>query len=290
MASAPPDGPLAGRVCVITGGTQGLGEATAHAMRAGGASGLLISGRHAERGRAVRAALVDSDCDAHFVQADLAEPDDCRAVIQAADDLFGRVDVLVNAAGSTKRGTILDTAVPDLAEVFAINVQAPFLLMQGAIAIMLREHIAGSIVNVSSVVATGGAPYLCGYSASKAALDALTKNVAYSVMRHRIRVNAVSPGWIDTPGEHATRMTFHNASADWLQDAEAEQPFHRLIKPEELARMIAFLAGSESGVMTGSIVHFDQTVPGAGDPPQPSWEETISAPEGAAANPLGSVR
>lgn len=267
--------PLADRVCVVTGGTQGVGEAVAHAMAAQGAAGILVTGRNAERGQAVRDALVQGGCAAHFVRAELADPDHCRLIAETADERFGRIDVLVNAAGSTKRGTILDTPASDIAEAFATNVQAPFLLMQAAIAIMLRERIAGSIVNVSSVVATGGAPYLCAYAASKAALNALTKNVAYAVMRHQIRVNAVAPGWIDSPGEHETRRLFHSGTADWLTEAEATQPFGRLIQVDELARVITFLAGSDSGLMTGSIVHFDQTVPGAGDPPQPSWEESV---------------
>jgi NAD(P)-dependent dehydrogenase (short-subunit alcohol dehydrogenase family) len=141
--------------------------------------------------------------------------------------------------------------------------------MREAIARMRRDGFGGSIVNVSSVVATGGPDFLCAYSASKAALNAVTRNAAYAVLRDRIRVNAVAPGWIDTPGEHATRLDHHGEDAGWLARAEAEQPFGRLIKVDELARAIAFLAGPQSGLMTGSVVHFDQSVPGAGGPPIP---------------------
>lgn len=258
-----------GHVCVVTGGTQGVGEAVSRALASRGALGVVITGRNRERGEAVRASLESGGTATHFVPARLESALECEAVIRAADDEFGRVDVLVNAAGSTKRGSIFDSSAEDIDEVFAVNVRGPMIMMRDAIAIMRREGNGGSIVNVSSVVATGGPEFLCAYSASKAALDAVTRNAAYAVARDRIRINAVAPGWIDTPGEHATRMDYHGEDADWLARAEAEQPFGRLIKVDELARAIVFLAGPQSGLMTGAVVHYDQSVPGAGNPPIP---------------------
>lgn len=258
-----------GKVCVVTGGTQGVGEATARHFAIHGAAGIVICGRNPERGASVRSSLEATGAPAVFVQARLESESECEAVIAAADRQFGRVDVLVNAGGTTKRGSIVDSTAKDIDEVFAINVRGPMVLMREAIAVMRRNGNGGSIVNVSSVVATGGPDFLAAYSASKAALNAVTRNAAYAVVRDRIRVNGIGPGWIDTPGEHATRLDHHGEDAGWLARAEAMQPFGRLIKVDELARAIAFLAGPQSGLMTGSIVHFDQSIPGAGDPPMP---------------------
>ena len=106
---------------------------------------------------------------------------------------------------------------------------------------------------------------------SKAALATLTKNAAFSLMRDHIRVNGLNIGWMDTPGEHAIQMQYHTDDQDWLKKAEAKQPFGRLIKPEEVARAVAYLAGEESGLMTGANVDFDQQVLGSAESsPHPS--------------------
>lgn len=262
-------GDFTSRVCVVTGGTQGVGAAAALEFARRGAAGVVVCGRNAGRGEAVRKSLEAAGAEAVFLQAHLEIERDCISVIEHADRTFGRVDVLVNAGGTTKRGSILDSSGADIDEVFSVNVRAPMVLMREALSLMRRVGQGGSIVNVSSVVASGGPDILCAYSASKAALNAVTRNAAYAVVRDRIRVNAIAPGWIDTPGEHATRVGFHGEDAGWLDRAEAEQPFGRIIKVEELARAIAFLAGPESGLMTGAVLHFDQSIPGAGEPPIP---------------------
>ena len=179
-------------------------------------------------------------------------------------------DVLVNAAALTDRGTILDTTPELFDRMFAVNVRAPFFLMQDAAKIMRRTGRGGTIVNILSTSAYGGQPFLTPYSASKGALAILTRNVAYALMRDRIRVNGLNIGWMDTPGEHAIQKRAHGAEEGWLARAEAQMPTGRLLKPLEVARAIAFLASDESGMMTGALVDFDQSVQGAGDPPRPS--------------------
>jgi NAD(P)-dependent dehydrogenase (short-subunit alcohol dehydrogenase family) len=259
-----------GKVCVVTGGTQGVGAAVARFFASQGAAGIVTCGRDQARGAAVRDGLIESGTPAFFVAARLEDEADCRSVIAEAEGRFGRVDVLVNAGASTRRGSIMDATAAEIDEVFAVNVRGPMVLMREAMAIMRREGRGGSVVNVSSVVASGGPDYLCAYAASKAALETVTRNAAYAVVRDRIRVNAIAPGWIDTPGEHATRISHHGEDPGWLARAEAEQPFGRLIKVDELARAIGFLAGPDSGLMTGAVMHFDQSIPGAGDPPVPN--------------------
>ena len=262
---------LAGKIAIITGGTQGLGEAAARLFVERGAAGIVICGRNAERGALVKGELEARGADTVYVRADLGQLDDVRRVVKAADDAFGRVDCLVNVAAITDRGTILDTS-PELYErMFAINVRAPFFLMQDAAAIMRREGIAGTIVNILSMSSHGGQPFICAYSASKAALAGLTKNVAYSLMRDRIRVNGLNIGWMNTPGEDSIQKREHGADDGWLDEAKAGQPFGRLLETSEVAKAIAFLASDESGMMTGSLVDFDQSVLGCYDaPPQPA--------------------
>lgn len=262
------------RVALVSGSTQGIGEAVARRFASEGASGIVVCGRNQERGANVVAALAELGADALFVSVELSDADSCKALIAATDERFGRIDVLVNAAGLSLRGSIVDTAVELWDTLFDVNVRAPFLLMQGAIAIMRREHIPGAIVNIASVAAYGSVPFLTPYAASKGALVTLTKNVAYSVAWDRIRVNCLSPGWMDTPGEDLTQRRFHSDGADWLEEAEARQPFGRLIKPHEVAAAVAFLASDDAGVMTGSIIDYDQSIMGAGPQPVPTPEDT----------------
>jgi NAD(P)-dependent dehydrogenase (short-subunit alcohol dehydrogenase family) len=254
-----------GKVAVVTGGTQGLGEAIARLLTERGAAGLVISGRNEERGRSVAGNLTKLGCRTEFVAGDLADLQSCRALMRRADEAFGRLHVLVNAAAITDRGTLLDTTPELYDRMFAVNTRAPFFLMQDAAKIMIRERIEGSIVNILSMSAHGGQPFIIAYCASKGALLTLTKNAAFSLLRNRIRVNGLTIGWMDTPGEHRIQKLYHNAANDWLAKAEANAPAGRLLKPEEVARAVAYLASGESGMMTGAIIDFDQQVLGTNE-------------------------
>lgn len=263
---------FASKVAVITGGSQGLGAAIAALFAERGARGIVICGRSREKGEAKARELSEaSGADVRFVPTDLEKVEDCRALIKSADNWFGRVDVLVNAAAMTDRGTILDTDPALFDRMFATNVRAPFFLMQDAIAVMRRENAPGAIVNVCSMSAMAGQPFIAAYCASKGALATLTQNTAYALLRNRIRVNGLNLGWMASDGEDRIQREFHGAADDWLATAAAAQPFGRLIDPKEAARAVAFLASDESGMMTGSMVNFDQSVWGAfDDAPHPA--------------------
>ena len=252
---------LAGKIAVITGGTQGLGEAVARLFAERGAAGLVICGRNEERGRIVAEEL-NQTCPTHFVQANLSQVGDCRKVVVEADRQFRKVHALVNCAAVTDRGTILDTSQELFDEMIAVNLRAPFFLMQEAIKVMIREGIQGTVVNIQSNAAHGGLPFISAYCASKGGLAVLTRNVAYSVVRNRIRVNGLNIGWMDTPGEDRIQKTYHEGGDSWLGNAEESQPFGRLLKPTEVARAVAFLCSEESGMMTGANVDFDQVIQG----------------------------
>ena len=260
---------LENKIAVITGSTQGLGKTTARLFKERGAKGIIVTGRNVERGKAVAADLTGDGCTAHFVQADLANVAACRSIIAAADQHFGALHILVNAGALTVRGTIWDTTPELYDQMMAINTRAPFFLIQEAVRIMEREKIEGSIVNISSVASYGSLPMLAPYAIAKGALNIMTKNVAYAVMRSRIRVNALAIGWMDTPGEDVIQRRFHSDGEDWLEEAEAQQPFGRLLKMDEVARCIAYCASDESGMMTGCVIDFDQSVFGAGPQPVP---------------------
>jgi len=262
---------LKGKVAIVTGSTQGLGEAIAQLFADRGAAGLVICGRSIAKGYTVQKALEARGTKTIFVEADLSKVEDSQAVVAAADRAFGRVDILVNSAGITDRGTILDTSPELFDTMFAVNVRAPFFLMQESIKVMQRVGEGGSIINIISMSGHGGQSFITAYCASKGALVTLTKNVAFSVMRHRIRVNGLCIGWMDTPGEDRIMKTYHGAEDGWLKQAEAGLPMGRLLKPDEVSRATAYLASEESGMMTGSIIDFDQSVIGCYDAaPQPA--------------------
>src|SRR3954451_22566283 len=265
---------LTGKIAVITGGTQGLGAAIARLFADRGASGIVTCGRSAANGQA-KAQEIQKATGTRvvFVTADLGKVEDCRGVIARADAEFGRIDVLVNAAAITDRGTIIDTSPELFDRIFNVNVRAPFFLMQDTIKIMRRDKIEGNIVNICSMSAKAGQPFIAAYCSSKGALATLTENTAYAVLRNRIRVNGLNIGWMASEGEDRIQREHHGASLDWLQQAAATQPFGRLVDPAEVARAVAFLSTDESGLMTGSMINYDQSIWGAYDAsPQPARE------------------
>lgn len=256
---------FSGRIAVVTGSTQGLGAAVARQMVDRGVAGVVLTGRNAERGGTVAESIEARGARAIFVRADLADPAAPDHIIKAADDAFGRIDVLINSAGITDRDTVLDSTPEFFDRMMAINTRAPWFLMQGAIKMMLREGIGGSIVNVLSISSHAGQPYIASYCASKAALGVYTKNTANAVRKDRIRVNALNPGWMSTPAEDRIQRECHGAVDGWAEKAGAGLPFGSLIDPEDAARAIVFLASPESGFMTGAVVDYDQQVIGAYD-------------------------
>jgi NAD(P)-dependent dehydrogenase (short-subunit alcohol dehydrogenase family) len=250
-----------GKVVIVTGSTQGVGEGIARLLAELDAAGLVICGRNRERGEAVAADLTSAGCTTVYVQADLENVDDCRQIVAACDAQFGRVDGLVNAAGITDRGTIDDTSVELWDRMFAVNTRAPFILMQESVRIMKREGKGGSIVNILSMSAHGGQPFITAYCASKGALATLTKNAAHALRFDRIRVNGVNMGWTYTPNEHKTQLAMGKPE-NWLDEADASKPFGRILRPRDIAGITAYLLSDESQMMTGSLIDFDQYVVG----------------------------
>ncbi len=253
---------FAGKVAVVTGSTQGLGLAAVETMLRRGLRGAVLSGRNAENGDREAARLSTAAQRVVYQQTDLTDLGSCKALIDRAIAEFGSFDILVNSAGITDRGGILDGDAALWARTFDINARAPFFLMQHAAHHFRERAKPGSIVNVATITAHGGVPFLTVYAASKAALVATTKNAAFSLARDGIRINALAIGWMDTPAEDVTQKTFHAMPDGWQAEAGRALPAGRLLSMNEVARWIAHLAGPESGIMTGSIIDFDHGVIG----------------------------
>ena len=255
---------LAGRVVLVTGSSQGVGEAIARAAAEAGAGGVCITGRNAARAEAVAASLRSTGTRAHAVVADLADPDACRRIAAEAEAALGPVDALVNAAGLTDRGRIDDTPVELWDRLFAVNARAPFILTQEVVRRLKAARRPGAIVNIITMSSHGGQPFLTAYSASKGDLATLTKNTAHALRRDRIRVNGINLGWTDTPGEHAIQAR-DGRPPDWLERAGPGQPFGRLIHPRDVAGLAVYLLSDAALMMTGALIDFDQNVMGAYD-------------------------
>jgi NAD(P)-dependent dehydrogenase (short-subunit alcohol dehydrogenase family) len=259
---------LDGLTVVVTGGTQGLGERIAALAAEGGSSGIVISGRNAERGAALAERLSAGSCRARFVAAELADPRAPERIIAAAVEEFGRVDCLVNAAADTSRAGLEDATRENWDALFSVNARAPFFLMQQAVRDMKRRQAAGSIVNILSINAHCGAPELAVYSATKGALGVLTKNAANALLADRIRVNGINMGWVATPAEHIMQSKTLGKGEDWERRAAAGLPLGRLLTMDEVAQLAIFLLSDKSGIMTGVLIDLEQMVVGA--PPQPA--------------------
>jgi NAD(P)-dependent dehydrogenase (short-subunit alcohol dehydrogenase family) len=256
---------FAGKVAVVTGSTQGLGEGVARLFAARGAEGLALCGRNAEQGEAIAKELNDAGTKTIFVQADLRSVEQGQNVINQAESSFGRLDCLVNCAAATDRGSIENTTEEVWDKLFDLNVKSQFFMSQRAIEVMRRHKIEGTIVNIGTIVAYGGPPFLIPYSSSKGALMTMTRAVANAVKHDRIRVNTLNIGWTNTPREHIVQTEVHSRPENWLEIASEAQPFGRLIEIDDVARAVAFMASAESGLLTGAIIDFDQTIMGTLD-------------------------
>ena len=262
----PLQGDLSGKVAIITGSTQGIGEAIAHRVADWGGAGVVVTGRDQARGEAVAHALEAKGARAVFVAAELGEADAAGRIADACQAAFGRVDCLVNAAASTARGGLLDAEAGFVDAMFAANVRAPFLLMQAAARMMRDAGQGGSMVNILSMNAHCGTPELAVYSATKGALATLTRNAADALKADRIRVNGINLGWADTPAERTLQERISPHGKDWLEQAGRTRPFGRLIETGEVADLAAFLLSANAGLMTGALIDYEQWVVGAPPP------------------------
>ncbi|MCY1127916.1 SDR family oxidoreductase [Frigidibacter sp. RF13] len=258
-----PDMPHRDTVAVITGGAQGLGRAVAEALIAEGCGSIAIASRRVAEGEAAAAELSAMGADVRFIRTDLGDAEAAGALIDRAAEAFGRVTALVNAAAATDRGSILDTDPEAFDRLMAVNVRGPFFALQRFAQRAVEAGHPAACVNILSMVVHCGQSFLAPYSASKAALANVTKNAAQALRGHRIRVNGVNCGWMDTPGEDDVQRRYHGAEDGWLQAAEARQPMGMLVKPAHVAGLVTYLLGARSGVMTGALVDFDQNVAGA---------------------------
>ncbi len=257
------------KIALITGSSVkgSLGATIALRCASEGAKGIILTGLliNPDDPAEIIREINNLGTEAIFIAADLKKPEEITSLVNQALDYFGRIDGLVNAAGITTRGTIENSTVELWDEHMAINARAPFLIIQAMIRFWQKEKIAGSVVNIVTMSAHGGQPFITPYCASKGALLTLTKNVAHSQRFNRIRVNAILPGWMDTTGESSIQKKFHQAPDNWLELAEVRQPMGKLIKPAELAGLAVYLLSDSSGVITGSAIDYDQNVMGAYD-------------------------
>ena len=234
---------LDGKVALITGGARGQGAAAARAIVAEGgraAIGDLLD----DEGKALADELGDAG---HYVHLDVTNKEDWSAAVDAAESTFGRLDILLNNAGVLKFGKLADMPLEEYMSVINVNQVGVFLGMQAVIPAMKRAG-GGSIINISSVEGLRGLPRLVAYSASKFAVRGMTKSAAVELGRHKIRVNSIHPGFIDTPMTRAQGL--ENIDVDKL--FEKGIPLGRAGKPEDIVNMVVFLASDESSYCSGA--------------------------------------
>jgi len=246
-----------GRSFIVTGSTSGLGREIARSLARQGARGVLIHGTSVERGAEVVESISKEcpDCKVLFQAADLHDAKQCARLVPAAEQAFGTIDGLVNSAATCfPRGTLEDTSVELWDGMFQLNTRAVFLITQAAAKHMREHKVPGSIVNIASIAAQGGAPWITAYSASKAAVVSMTKTNAFELRPHGIRVNAINMGWCLTDKEMQGQNSWKGE--DWLVKAEKEHPMGRLMRPVDVAGTVGHLLSDATTMLTGAIIDF----------------------------------
>lgn len=225
--------PLHGRVALVTGASRGIGRAVADALGRAGADLVLCSTKEGGCDGAVREALAHQRR-AIGIAADVASPPDCDRLVRAAEEAFGRVDLLVNSAGVVQRAPVSETSDGDFDRVLAVNLHGPFYLCRRVLPGMVRRGF-GRIVNVSSISSRMGTPRQVSYCASKWGLNGLTQALAAELKGTGVAVMAVLPGGVDT---------------DMLKGSG----FSPDVTVHQVAQVVSFLLGEAPAGMTGSLV------------------------------------
>jgi NAD(P)-dependent dehydrogenase (short-subunit alcohol dehydrogenase family) len=231
------------KAVLVTGGTSGIGEATARAFAAAGAD-VVITGRDDQRGRRIVNSLVNDGARARFVRADLESVEDVQRLAQEVE----QIDVLVNNAGVFPFGATHEVDGELFDAAFALNVRAPFLLT-GALAPRMAANGGGAIVNITTMVASFGAPGMALYGSTKAALELLTKAWAAEYGPKGVRVNAVAPGPTRTPGTEPM--------GDGLDQLAATLALGRPATAQEIANAALFLGSEEASYVNGAVLAVD---------------------------------
>jgi NAD(P)-dependent dehydrogenase (short-subunit alcohol dehydrogenase family) len=244
---------LDGRTALVTGASSGLGERFARVLDAAGAR-VVLTGRRVERLEAVAADLAH---DPVVVAGDLGRPGGPEQVVADALAAAGRLDVVVNNAGVSESMPALEETTEVFERVLAVNLTAGFAVVRDAARAMVAAGHGGSIVHVSSIyglVGIGSIPQ-AAYSASKGALNAITRELAVQWARHGIRVNALAPGWFES---EMTAVMFHGEESERsLAWVAKRTPLRRPGRPDELDGALLFLAGDASSYVTGHVLAVD---------------------------------
>lgn len=240
------------RVALVTGATSGIGVEIARQLVRDGFH-VVVSGRSSERGDRVVSELGDR---ARFLRADLLEPGSAAVLIEQTVQALGRIDVLVNNAAIDHTNDLLDVEEHEIRETFEANTFAPMNLLIAAARAMRAQGTGGSIVNVTSRLASIGVPTMGIYSASKGAMLAFTKAAAIDLAQYGIRVNAVAPGMTRTPLYEEWLAGLADPAAEAERVASAI-PLGRIATPGDVAATVAFLASDAAAYLTGVSVPVD---------------------------------
>ena len=242
-----------GKVAFVTGATSGIGQACALAFATAGAKVVCV-GRKAEALRALEEKIREIGGQPLTIKADLTQLPEAERAIQQATEVFGGLDILVNAAGHLSNGTIENTSLEAWDDMMNVNVRAPFQLMQKALPSLIERR--GNIVNVSSVTGLRAFPGVLAYCVSKAALDQLTRCSALELAAKGVRVNAVNPGVVVTQIHKRGGMS-EEAYAAFLEHSKTTHPLGRTGRPEEIAALVLYLASDQASWITGATYSID---------------------------------
>jgi NAD(P)-dependent dehydrogenase (short-subunit alcohol dehydrogenase family) len=234
------------QVVLITGGLAGIGRATALAFAQEGAQ-IVVSGRREEEGQKLVSEIRKAGADAEFIRADVRREEDVRNLIDKTVERFGHLDVAVNTAGTEGMpGPITEQTADSYAATFDTNVLGTLLSMKHELRVMLPQK-NGSIVNISSTYGHTGAPGASVYSASKHAVEGLTKSAALEAAVTGVRVNVIAPGPIET-----AMLDRFTGTAERRAGIAATIPLKRVGKPEEIAQAIVFVSSDKASFITGA--------------------------------------
>jgi NAD(P)-dependent dehydrogenase (short-subunit alcohol dehydrogenase family) len=242
------------KVVVITGAAQGIGRGCAQ-MAARESARVVIGDKQQEAGEATAAAIRAAGGKAVFHATDVVNETACAALMQAAREIYGRIDVLVNNVGWYPRATLEETTTELWEQILQINLRGAFYCCKYAIPVM-RASGGGSIINIGSINGIQGLPNLIAYSAAKGGLLALTRTLAGAYAADNIRVNYLIPGWVLSEGELALQQSRGVSDAD-LQRAGQSLRLGRHQTPEDAAYAVVYLASDESAQVTGTILNVD---------------------------------